>query len=1519
MLKTKGWSILFLIAIVCCSLFFVCPTLDKDKKEVHGEEIKAGVKYSITYIVDDEEYLVNEYSVGEAVKKVSVPEKKGYLGAWDVDEPDIMTDTDVVINAVYTAKICTITFNTYDGKLVEQVEYSIDNPVFLEPKVPDRLGYTGEWSAYDLTEYKDQTVFAEYVKGIDYVDDFQGAKDLGVNAYEINNLVSDRGGHVDWGAVSGNVWGGYVSGGNASITYLLRADDGDVFSNLFFEFTCKYGNNQGFYYDETTGRLGANAFVKISFDKEHWQTVYNLNEDTSLTADGSKPISVNVKTALYMPTYTPRVDLTTLVSGHNSVYIKLEILHYNTEEFNAANGTGSTSGIVLQSLGFLLYKTEIIGETAKGLMMNEGAAVKITSGGAGIRFTTNVPKDFYESLLAQGYTVTARTIIMPYDYVTSYGDINYNNVFGPSAVYSFGGTGTSGSKATIRINESSGEILYNAEKGCYYFRGVLDNVTDRESGTEYVARGYILYEKGTEKHYEFAIYHNYEITNNVRSMQMVALAAYNDTDSGLTATQRQVLKDNYKFLQKYDLTNLKFTGTYAVYDGQVHSIGIEGLPKGVSATFSNNNNVNGGKYLVNVKFTVENGYYAIANRTVVLTIDKKLLEVEFVGDTLVEYTGTAQKTLSVKATNLIGDDTVSLSVDYSGDMIEMGSYTATCVLKENSNYVLGYGYTKTVTITKKGNLTQFFNTSNWKSTSGGSHGAVSQTSNGLEYSAGGYCALPLDMSSGLKLEMDLSALPEKMLNGGDDHWFGFGLGRTAAYGSYDGTKTNGSILVMLSKEYGVYTIRMQYIDLEGNRKGLTSQTFTEPYLTFEIEKLTDNSIYTDNVDVYINHVKIDNGVVDRIALYSSLKDESGYTYMSIAAHGNEKAKKTGVITYLGVRDSEAPEIKLSRELNQSVSVGEYVVLPKITISDIDEFSYTTYLYSPSGKTLENTFDSERAFLPAEEGTYTLAVKAIDLSGNDTFTFRQFTVGNGKTSVEFASGTSSTELPDYVDALSGDWFDKFISNTKTDDGFNQGLIKSPYYTASVTDSKGKTVNVYTYAAPYSTTSAHSFGYVDTDKDCFPLTVKIAANYTVDSAVVIPEKFGIAAKVENNVVEFTVNDFETYNVFFNGKFNTEKPFTIFIRENFNQSIPNGYKVLEFDKGVHFVTSLTITSNTVVYLHTGAYVVCLPHQEGEVAYENTFGNKVYSTMINFAGMKNVAIMGHGVFDYSLMYRHERATINIDNSENIYVNGPTMVNATGWTMVFTLCNNVHVKNVIGFGIKVNSDGIATCNSKNVLVENCFLRSGDDLFEIKANTEKKYVPQGVDPNVENVVYRDCQAWAEKTRSFGFIQEACANVSNVKFINCHSLVQNAVWKEATGKYSMGAFMVLVGDTETVSDMQFIDCTSYCCAGYVVNISVEHNEWTYDTTAGYGTIHDISFKNFSYYKEPDGYGAYSSGGNTPISSDVRLFNETNDTTHFYNIFFENLYRNGVLANSLEDLIIDYTNVSSTANNVVYKKR
>ena len=60
----------------------------------------------------------------------------------------------------------------------------------------------------------------------------------------------------------------------------------------------------------------------------------------------------------------------------------------------------------------------------------------------------------------------------------------------------------------------------------------------------------------------------------------------------------------------YDMSGVSFNGASYVYDGEEHSLSIEGtLPDGVSVMYLNNNKVNAGTYEVTAKFTGDSKNY----------------------------------------------------------------------------------------------------------------------------------------------------------------------------------------------------------------------------------------------------------------------------------------------------------------------------------------------------------------------------------------------------------------------------------------------------------------------------------------------------------------------------------------------------------------------------------------------------------------------------------------------------------------------------------------------------------------------------------------------------------------------------------------------------------------------------------------------------------------------------------------------------------------------------------------------
>lgn len=59
----------------------------------------------------------------------------------------------------------------------------------------------------------------------------------------------------------------------------------------------------------------------------------------------------------------------------------------------------------------------------------------------------------------------------------------------------------------------------------------------------------------------------------------------------------------------FDLSSVKFDGKELVYDGDIKSLAVEGLPQGVTVEYLNNNQTSAGTYLVTAKFTVDSANY----------------------------------------------------------------------------------------------------------------------------------------------------------------------------------------------------------------------------------------------------------------------------------------------------------------------------------------------------------------------------------------------------------------------------------------------------------------------------------------------------------------------------------------------------------------------------------------------------------------------------------------------------------------------------------------------------------------------------------------------------------------------------------------------------------------------------------------------------------------------------------------------------------------------------------------------
>ena len=140
-----------------------------------------------------------------------------------------------------------------------------------------------------------------------------------------------------------------------------------------------------------------------------------------------------------------------------------------------------------------------------------------------------------------------------------------------------------------------------------------------------------------------------------------------------------------------------------------------------------------------------------------------------------------------------------------------------------------------------------------------------------------------------------------------------------------------------------------------------------------------------------------------------------------------------------------------------------------------------------------------------------------------------------------------------------------------------------------------------------------------------------------------------------------------------------------------------------------------------------------------------------------------------------------------NISVEGITLRDGSVWTLPVRNSKNVIIDGVKILGYRANSDGIDVCNSENVIIRNCFIRTLDDLIVIKTlknggpckhvhayhnvlwNEVAHAVSVGaeISRDIVDVVFEDCDIIHDKGREWSMRVYHCddAKVSGIVFRN----------------------------------------------------------------------------------------------------------------------------------------------------------
>lgn len=205
-----------------------------------------------------------------------------------------------------------------------------------------------------------------------------------------------------------------------------------------------------------------------------------------------------------------------------------------------------------------------LSEELTGTEMNAGASIR-TAEPYGIRFQMNVSaadKALIDENVGEDKAYTSvryGMIIMPYSYVSAYGGLTEENLFGTSAVYTWKdkeGSGTT--EIMLRYSENG----LQAKDGNYALWYANTGLTGSAITMKFIGAGFIelTRQDGTKEYKIVTKYEGYDESDettfaatNVRSCYEVAVAAYEDTSADApSAVVKQFLLDNYLIPNGYE-------------------------------------------------------------------------------------------------------------------------------------------------------------------------------------------------------------------------------------------------------------------------------------------------------------------------------------------------------------------------------------------------------------------------------------------------------------------------------------------------------------------------------------------------------------------------------------------------------------------------------------------------------------------------------------------------------------------------------------------------------------------------------------------------------------------------------------------------------------------------------------------------------------------------------------------------------------------------------------------------------
>ena len=425
------------------------------------------------------------------------------------------------------------------------------------------------------------------------------------------------------------------------------------------------------------------------------------------------------------------------------------------------------------------------------------------------------------------------------------------------------------------------------------------------------------------------------------------------------------------------------------------------------------------------------------------------------------------------------------------------------------------------------------------------------------------------------------------------------------------------------------------------------------------------------------------------------------------------------------------------------------------------------------------------------------------------------------------------------------------------GLHTGMPHNDDYTVRVRMLGGEWQDVFEYKVQVDLDKPQDASMVQFDMGS-PVEVMVKKNNgTVREVAIRPLNNNIACRQVQNAVFFTLDKPQNLSVEFNGdRLHNLHLFANPMDEQVYSEEAKG--VMFFGPGIHRPKDLPnnqirIPSNTTVYLAPGAVL------KAKLLVDNA---------------ENVRIIGRGILD------HPVRGIEITDAKNVLIDGITVVNPEHYTVFGGGSSEIVIRNLKTFSCKSWSDGIDMMCCRKVLVDNVFLRTGDDCIALY-NHRWNWWGGSSDITVRNSVLWADVAHPINVGGHGDPDSLTGEViENLTFHNIDILEHD----EDDPLYQ-GCMTVDCGDKNWVRNVLFEDIrVENIQEGRLFYVKVRFNP-KYDKQPGNG-IEGITFRNITY---------------TGVGENASLVQGLDKNRCVRNVVFDSIMINGVKMKHLKGII------------------